>query len=58
VMSRHALFFSWVEFSGCSHEVVDGEVSQLRCVDCDDSPVIKVHTFVTKFDCQECVGSP
>ena len=31
---------------------------RLRCVNCDDSPVVKVHTLVTKFDCQKCVGSP
>ena len=37
---------------------MDGEVPRLRCIDRDDSPVIKVHTFVTKFDCQKCVGSP
>ncbi len=47
-----------MKFSGCSHEVVDGEVPRLGCIEGDDSLVVKVHTFVSEFDCQECVGSP
>jgi hypothetical protein len=47
-----------VKFSGCSHEVVDGEVPRLGRIEGDDSLVIEVHTFVSEFDCQECVGSP
>ncbi len=55
-MNGHIWWF-WAKFSGCSHEVVDGEVPRFGRIEGDDSLVIKVHTFVPEFDCQECVGS-
>ena len=41
-----------------SHEVVDGEVPRLRCIEFDDSPVVEVHVLVAEPDRQKCVGSP
>lgn len=41
-----------------SHEVVDGEVPRLGCIEFDDSPVVEVHVLVAEPDRQKCVGSP